>query len=125
MTAIKGRTPSKPDRRDAGDRRATKRRRDDKLKSALAAQDHTRDAKTAKALLWAVKIRKTKSNGWMPDEVVVGLDGDRAGVLLVVDGWSSVADKPKWTRARIEKNLTKLARNWVEDVGKGWRLEIR
>jgi hypothetical protein len=78
-----------------------------------------------KGQLWAVKIRKLKSNSWMPDEVAVSIWGDRDGKLLMIDGWSASPDKPKWPKARIQANLTKLNRAWVEDVGKGWRLEVR
>jgi hypothetical protein len=81
--------------------------------------------KTPKAHVWAVKIRKLKSNAWMPDEVVVDVEGDYGDVMLFTMGWTTTPGKAKWTRARIEKNLGKLKKGWEEDVGKGWRLEIR
>jgi hypothetical protein len=81
--------------------------------------------KILKGQLWGVKIRKTKTNAWMPDEIAIAIWGDHDGVLLLLEGWSTTPDKPKWPKARIQKNLGKLTRAWEEDNGKGWRLEIR
>jgi hypothetical protein len=124
-TAIKGRAPGKPDRR-AGDRRTAEQRRDDKLKTRLATQ--TRD-RVPTGVIYAIKKGKGAA-AFMPDEVIVSLDGEPKGRLLTVCGWSmttSAKDKAckKWPLARLKHNLDRIEEEWVEEIGKGWKLEIR
>jgi hypothetical protein len=76
-------------------------------------------------------IKKGKrALGWMPDEVIISLDGSPTGQLLVGCGWSlttTARDKAckKWPVARLEKNMGRIEEGWAEDFGKGWRFEIR
>lgn len=84
------------------------------------------------ASLWAVKGPSvSKKLDYMPDEVVMCLEGS-APKLLEQLGWGTVA-KAKvidgmsdvWPRDRIEANLSRLRDIWIEDFGRGWKLEIR
>jgi hypothetical protein len=83
--------------------------------------------KGPKGFLYAIKKRANKSTAWMPDEVLVTLEGEKTGRLLLVCGWSSAVshtDVP-WPIERIESNLPRLEESWAEDYGKSWKLEIR
>lgn len=84
-------------------------------------------AKGPKGFLYAIKKRANKSTAWMPDEVLVTLDGEKTGRLLLVCGWTSSVgyDDAPWPIERIEHNLGRLAESWTEDYGKSWKLEIR
>ena len=100
----------------------------DGLKRAVAAARATRKPKptSAKGRIIAIKKRLTPSNAWMPEEVHVRLEGDPdpKGRLLLVCGWSTVPDAA-WLKTRLERCLPKLVKQWEEDYGKSWRLEIR
>lgn len=82
-----------------------------------------------RCVIYAIKKGK-RAQAWMPDEVIVSLDGEPKGQLLIVCGWTmttSASDKAckKWPLVRLEKNLGRVSEEWAEDFGKGWRLEIR
>ena len=80
----------------------------------------------ALVMLWATKKPKAKSPpAWMPDEVALLLEGDPGPKgLLITGGWTTSPSK-KWSKARLEANLERLAASWAEEVSKGWVLEIR
>ena len=88
----------------------------------------------ALVMLWATKKPKAKSPpAWMPDEVTLLLEGDPGPKgLLITAGWTTPAARSchrspskKWSKARLEANLERLAASWAEEVSKGWVLEIR
>jgi hypothetical protein len=92
----------------------------------------TKKPKTKKPTTGIVcAIKKSKrAAAFMPDEVIVLLDGEPSGSLLITCGWTmttSAKDKAckKWPLTRLKKNLGRIEESWIEDVGKGWRLEIR
>jgi len=95
---------------------------------AVSGKTARRSAKCiqVKAALWAVKKPKSKSPpAFMPDEVAVRLEGSPGSTgLLIVSGWTTRPSE-KWAKARLEANLDRLIREWAEEVGKGWILEIR
>lgn len=99
----------------------------DGLKRAVAAARATRKQKPPKGGVVAIKKRVIPSNAWMPDEVHVRLEGDPdpKSRLLLVCGWSTVPDDKRWLKTRLERYLPKLTKQWEEDFGKSWRLEIR
>lgn len=88
--------------------------------------------KSTKGRLWAVRTRKTKSNAWMPERVVVLLDG-RPGDkgLLALCGWAADI-KPEheqtadvWPVKRLRQHLAALTKTWHQDCGdKNWKLVI-
>lgn len=73
--------------------------------------------------VYAVKTRKRQGNAWMPPECVVRLEG-AGGELLLVCGWSTEPDRGR-PMARLRRNLPRIKRQWAEEYGKSWRLEIR
>jgi hypothetical protein len=80
-------------------------------------------------LLWAKRVRKTKRNAYMPDRVIVSLEG-RPGAdgLVMVCGWSATmpddAMTDRWPIARLKKHIKTLTKEWAELSGPGWKLEI-
>ncbi len=101
----------------------------DGLKRAVAATKATRKPKPkpARGHVVAIKKRLTPSNAWMPEEVYARLEGDPdpKGRFLLVCGWSTLPDGKGWLKMRLERCLPKLVKQWEEEYGKGWRLEIR
>jgi len=89
-------------------------------------QKPKKSKKPTQATLWAVKKPKAKSPpAFMPDEVAVLLEGDRGATgYLGVTGWSISSDKT-WAKGRLETNYDRLCRDWADEIGKGWKLEIR
>jgi len=88
----------------------------------------TKTKKIATGVIYATK-KTQKAAKHMPDEVVVSLEGEAKGRLLTVAGWSmttSAKDKAckKWPVARLKLNLGRIEEEWVEEIGKGWKLEI-
>jgi hypothetical protein len=82
--------------------------------------------KVTKSLLYATKTKRCgKGVAWMPNEVVVKMTGEKTGKLLITAGWSIDAGDEAWPTSRIEVNLGRLSDEWVQDFGKGWKLEIR
>jgi hypothetical protein len=80
------------------------------------------------SFLWAVKIKRVRKDAsWMPDEVVISLEGTSTGKLLEPCGWSITEGSPAkaWPRDRIEANMPRIEDYWYEENGKGWKLEIR
>lgn len=76
--------------------------------------------------VWAVKGKRVaKGLSWMPDEVMLTLDGEPIGKLLEPCGWSIVCDETLWPLDRIEANWKRITESWARDNGSGWRLEIR
>jgi hypothetical protein len=89
----------------------------------------TKTNKPMTGLVYAVKKTK-KAAAFMPDEVIVLLDGEPTGSLLLTCGWTmttSAKDKAckRWPLTRLKHNLGRIEESWVEDVGKGWRFEVR
>jgi hypothetical protein len=84
-----------------------------------------------KGQVWATRTRRTKVNAWMPDKCFVHLEGEPSGGLLSVNGFSAEPQDtawkkwPAWKRERLLKYLSKIGRQWSEDYGLGWKLEIR
>mgnify|MGYP001248554405 CR=1 FL=1 len=86
------------------------------------------------ASVWATKSKRVaKGLSWMPDEVVLTLDGEPGGKLLEPCGWSLCKDqgllisttRDTWPTDRIEANWKRITESWARDNGAGWRLEIR
>jgi len=80
-------------------------------------------------IIYAIKKSK-RAASFMPDEVVVLLDGEAKGQLLITCGWTMTVVKGDkacklWPIGRLQKNLGRIEEDWADDVGKGWRLEIR
>ncbi|MCX5743053.1 MAG: hypothetical protein NT062_11225 [Proteobacteria bacterium] len=78
--------------------------------------------------LWAVKPHRAGKNlAWMPNEVIVDLDGERTGKLLEFIGWTTIAgpSNVRWPSDRIEANRWRIEHSWAEDFGNGWKLEVR
>jgi hypothetical protein len=72
------------------------------------------------------QARVAKDLVWMPQKMVVSLEGEKTGKLLVVCGWSagaSALDK-QWPVDRLEANLARIAKEWTRDYGRGWKLEV-
>jgi hypothetical protein len=89
----------------------------------------TKKPTTKLGVIVATKKGK-RAAAFMPDEVIVSLDGEAKGQLLVYVGWTmttNAKDKAckKWPLARLRKNLGRIEEEWVEEVGKGWKLEVR
>ena len=84
-----------------------------------------------KAQIWAIKTRSAKATAWMPAVCCVHLDGEPARGILIVCGFTTPSTEipghpgPSWKRERLEKYLGKIERQWHEEYGKGWKLEIR
>lgn len=78
-------------------------------------------------LLYATKTKRAgKGIAWMPDEVVVKLQGERDGKLLLVCGWTGAGGRDEaWPITRIEHNLGRITEEWSDDFSKSWKLEIR
>jgi hypothetical protein len=82
----------------------------------------------------ATRTRKTRGNAWMPNVVVLRLDGTKAGKLLVLAGWSIATDEaaesgdlvsvPAWPKTRLRAMLASITREWFESHGKSWKLVI-
>lgn len=83
------------------------------------------------SFLWAQKRGKGPPS-WMPLEVVINLEGEKTGKLLVICGWSSTVGAPRiggsdeaWPADRIEANMARIKKEWTADYGRGWKLELR
>lgn len=78
-----------------------------------------------KGRLYAIKTRRTKANGWMPEVCAVRLEGASGdGGVFLVCGWS-IQSIDEWPISRIKAQLSRIERQWFDEYGKGWRLEIR
>jgi hypothetical protein len=73
--------------------------------------------------VWAIRTRRTKANAWMPDACFVRLEGETK--LLLVCGFSIEADETVWKIEQLGRYLPKITKQWREEYGAGWRLEIR
>lgn len=82
--------------------------------------------KATKSHIYATRARQTKRNAWMPETCIVGLDGrpGKTGLLLIC-GWSVEPDDKGWPAARLATQLAYVTKQWTEQYGKGWKLEIR
>jgi hypothetical protein len=76
------------------------------------------------SFLQATKIRQSKAMAWMPDVVIINLDGTSTGKLLEPNGWSIFRDS-LWPADRIEANMPRIEDYWYEENGKSWKLEIK
>jgi hypothetical protein len=76
------------------------------------------------SFLWAKRGKGPRS--WMPLEVVVNLEGEKTGKLLVICGWSVTTsdDDDAWPADRIEANMARIRKEWTADYGRGWKLRI-
>lgn len=89
----------------------------------------TKKKKPALGLVYATKKGK-RAAAFMPDEVIVMLDGSPTGQLLITCGWTlstSTKDKAckRYPLARLQKNLGRIEEEWADEVGKGWAVEVR
>lgn len=92
-------------------------------KRAIAATKATR--KKPKGRVFAIKSKKVKA-AWMPDTCCVQLSGTKTGDgYLLVCGWSIEPVDETWDVERLKARLTAIAKDWREEFGAGWKLEIR
>jgi hypothetical protein len=88
-------------------------------------------AKPTTGVVYAIKKTKPATTyRFMPDEVIVLLDGEAKGKLLITCGWTmttNAEDKSckRWSITRLKANLDRIEESWIEDVSKGWRFEVR
>ena len=80
-----------------------------------------------KSYVSATKTRATSRNEYLPGTVVVLVTGERAGKLLMVQGWTTPppGKLDLWPAYRLEQQLARITAEWHEEHGKSWKLEIR
>lgn len=88
-----------------------------------------RKSKIETGVVYAIK-KTDRAPAYMPSEVIILLDGEKTGKLLITCGWTmttSAKDKSctKWPVDRLRKNLGRILEEWQGDFGKSWKLEIR